>query len=108
MRVVVVGATGNVGTSLLRALADERCVDSILAGVTSYLSFRSEKARKVLEGLPIVLVERGKLVDHNLKRERMTGDEVAEEMRSQQISSLDDVEWAILEANGSVSFIKKS
>jgi uncharacterized membrane protein YcaP (DUF421 family) len=62
----------------------------------------------VLQGLPIVLVERGKLVDHNLKRERMTEDEVAEEMRSQQISSLDDVEWAILEANGSVSFIKKS
>jgi uncharacterized membrane protein YcaP (DUF421 family) len=60
---------------------------------TSYLSLRSEKARKVLEGLPIVLVERGKLVDHNLKRERMTEDEVAEEMRSQQISSLDDVEW---------------
>jgi uncharacterized membrane protein YcaP (DUF421 family) len=75
---------------------------------TSYLSFRSEKARKVLEGQPIVLIERGELVGHNLKRERMTEDEVAEEMRAQQISSLDDVEWAILESNGSVSFIKKS
>jgi uncharacterized membrane protein YcaP (DUF421 family) len=75
---------------------------------TSYLSYRSGKARKVLEGQPIVLVERGELVDHNLKRERMTPDEVAEEMRSQQISSLDEVEWAILESNGSVSFIKKS
>jgi uncharacterized membrane protein YcaP (DUF421 family) len=75
---------------------------------TSYLSFRSERARKVLEGQPIVLVERGKFVDHNLTRERMTEDEVAEEMRSQQISSVDDVEWAILEANGSVSFIKKN
>ncbi|HEV8686012.1 MAG TPA: YetF domain-containing protein [Gaiellaceae bacterium] len=75
--------------------------------LTSYLSFRSEKARKVLEGHPIVLVERGKLVDENLRRERMTEDEVAEEMRAQQIGSLDEVEWAILEANGSVSFIKK-
>src|ERR671930_2666474 len=75
---------------------------------TSYLSFRSEKARKVLEGFPIVLVERGKLVTDNLQRERMTEDEVAEEMRQQQISSLDDVEWAILEANGSISFIKKN
>jgi uncharacterized membrane protein YcaP (DUF421 family) len=74
---------------------------------TSYLSFRSGRARKLLEGLPIVLVERGQLVDDNLRRERMTPDEVAEEMRSQQIASLDDVEWAILEANGSVSFIKK-
>jgi uncharacterized membrane protein YcaP (DUF421 family) len=76
--------------------------------LTSYITFRSERARKLLEGLPIVLVERGKLVDENLKRERMTPDEVAEEMRAQQVGSLDEVEWAILEANGSVSFIKKN
>jgi Protein of unknown function (DUF421) len=47
-----------------------------------------------------------KLIEKNLTRERMTEDEVAEEMRSQQIGSLDEVQWAILEANGSVSFIK--
>jgi uncharacterized membrane protein YcaP (DUF421 family) len=75
---------------------------------TSYLSFRSRKARKVLEGEPIVIIERGELVDDNMKRERMTEDEVAEEMRQQQISSLDEVEWAILESNGSISFIKKN
>ena len=74
---------------------------------TSYLSFRWRLARRVLEGEPIVVVDRGKLVEHNLKRERMTADEVAEEMRQQQISSLDQVEWGILEANGSISFIEK-
>ena len=62
----------------------------------------------MLEGEPIVVVDRGKLVEHNLKRERMTADEVAEEMRQQQIGSLDQVEWGILEANGSISFIEKS
>jgi uncharacterized membrane protein YcaP (DUF421 family) len=75
--------------------------------LTSYLSFRSERARKVLEGLPIVLVDRGKLVEENLDRERMTADEVAAEMRAHEIGSLDEVEWATLESNGSVSFIKK-
>jgi uncharacterized membrane protein YcaP (DUF421 family) len=75
--------------------------------LTSYVSFRSERARRVLEGLPIVLVERGKLVDENLRRERMTPDEIAEEMRTQQIASFDEVEWGILETNGSMSFIKK-
>ncbi len=75
---------------------------------TSYLSFHSGRARKILEGLPIVVVERGEVVERNLKRERMTEDEVAEEMRQQQIGSLDDVEWAILESNGSISFIKKN
>ncbi|MFL5918239.1 MAG: DUF421 domain-containing protein [Gaiellaceae bacterium] len=75
---------------------------------TSFLSFRSTRARKVLEGEPIVLVDRGELVQQNLDRERMTADEIAEEMRQQQIASLDEVEWGILEANGAISFIKKS
>src|SRR5216117_3445379 len=51
---------------------------------TSYVSYRSKKARTVTE------------------------DEVAEEMRQQQIASLDDVDWAIVEANGAISFIKKN
>jgi uncharacterized membrane protein YcaP (DUF421 family) len=75
---------------------------------TSYLSFRSKRARTVLEGEPIVLVDHGEIVRRNLERERMTEDEVAEEMRQQQISSLDDVEWAIIETNGSISFIEKN
>jgi uncharacterized membrane protein YcaP (DUF421 family) len=74
---------------------------------TSYVSFRSGRARKVLEGLPIVLVQDGNIVEANLKRERMTPDEVEEEMRVQQIGSLDQVQWAILETNGTMSFIKK-
>jgi uncharacterized membrane protein YcaP (DUF421 family) len=75
---------------------------------TSYVSFRSEKARVVLEGLPVVIVQDGELVDENLRRERLTRDEVAEEMRMAQIGSFDDVQWAILESNGSISFIKKN
>jgi uncharacterized membrane protein YcaP (DUF421 family) len=76
--------------------------------LTSYLSFRSRRARKVLEGEPIVVVDHGRIVERNLRRERMTEDEVAEEMRQQQIGSLDDVDWAIIESNGSISFIKKN
>ena len=74
---------------------------------TSYISFRSKRARTVLEGRPIVIIEDGKLIEKNLKRERMTPDEVAEEMRLQQIASFDEVRWAILEPSGSISFIEK-
>src|SRR3954453_13670674 len=74
---------------------------------SSYLSFRSRRARKVLEGEPIVVVQEGKLIESNLKRERMTADELAEEMRVQQIASFDEVQWAILETNGQISFVKK-
>lgn len=74
---------------------------------SSYLSFRSKRARKILEGEPIVIVQDGKPIDRNLRRERLTEDEVAEEMRLQQIASFDELEWAILESDGNISFIKK-
>jgi uncharacterized membrane protein YcaP (DUF421 family) len=75
---------------------------------SSYVTFRSKRVTKVLEGLPLVLVDRGQLVDQNMRRERISEDELAGEMRGQQIASFDEVEWAILEANGTISFIKKS
>jgi uncharacterized membrane protein YcaP (DUF421 family) len=74
---------------------------------TSYLSFRSKRARKVIEGEPIVVIQDGKVLETNLKRERLTEDDVAEEMRMQQIGSFDEVQWAILETNGQISFVKK-
>ena len=78
-----------------------------LSVFTSYLGFRSRTARKILEGEPIVVVDRGKLVQENLRRERLTEDEIAEEMRKQQIASFDEVEWGIAETNGTITFIKK-
>jgi uncharacterized membrane protein YcaP (DUF421 family) len=74
---------------------------------SSYLSFRSRRARRILEGEPIVVIQDGKLIERNLKRERLTEGEVAEEMRAQQIASVEDVEWGILESNGTMSFIPK-
>jgi uncharacterized membrane protein YcaP (DUF421 family) len=74
---------------------------------TSYVSFRSRRARRVLEGEPIVIVQDGKLLERNMRRERLTEDELAEEMRAQQIASVEDVEWGILETNGTMSFIPK-
>jgi uncharacterized membrane protein YcaP (DUF421 family) len=75
--------------------------------VISYVSFRSRRARRVLEGEPIVIVQDGKLIVRNMKRERLTEDEIAEEMRKQQIATVADVEWGILESNGTMSFIPK-
>jgi len=81
---------------------------ALLTLITSYASFRFARLRPVLEGEPIVIVQNGKLLDQNLKRERLTEEEIAEEARQQQIASLDDVEWAVLENSGKISFITKS
>ena len=81
---------------------------AVLQLLTSYASFRFVRLRPILEGEPIVIIQSGKLLDRNLKRERLTEDEVLEEARQQQITSLDDVEWAVLENSGKISFIAKS
>jgi uncharacterized membrane protein YcaP (DUF421 family) len=79
----------------------------LLVVVTSWLSFRSKAARKVLEAAPIVVLQHGRAVEKNLRAERLTLEEVASAARIQQIASLDDVEWAIVEPSGQISFIPK-
>lgn len=78
---------------------------AVMTVLTSWASFRLPRLRPVLEGEPIVLVEHGRVIERNLRRERMTRDELAAEARLQQIADLDDVRLAVLETNGRVSFI---
>ncbi|MGE4425258.1 MAG: DUF421 domain-containing protein [Solirubrobacteraceae bacterium] len=78
---------------------------ALLTVVTSWLSFRVPRLRPVLDGEPIVLVERGRVIERNLRRERLTVEELAAEARMNQISSLDDVRLAVLETNGKISFV---
>jgi len=74
---------------------------------TSWFSFRFRWARRVLNGDPIVLMQDGKVLEQNLRRERLTTDELAEAARGEQIASLEDVEWAVFEPTGKISFIPK-
>jgi uncharacterized membrane protein YcaP (DUF421 family) len=73
----------------------------------SYVGFRFRRLRPVLEGEPIVIVQDGRVIERNLRRDRITVEEVLEEARQQQIGSLDDVAWAVLESNGKISFLPK-
>ena len=75
--------------------------------LTSYLSFRLPALRPVLDGLPIVVVEDGRPVEKNLHRERLSIEDLMEEARQQQIASLDEIQWGVLETSGSMSFMKK-
>jgi uncharacterized membrane protein YcaP (DUF421 family) len=80
---------------------------ALLQLASSYASFRSPRVRTVMEGDPIVVVQDGKPVAANLRRLRLTTDEVAEEARGQGIGSLSDVQWAIAEPSGTISFIQQ-
>ncbi len=80
---------------------------AILSLLVSWLVFRFRRLRPVLAAGPMIILQDGKLIEHNLKHERLTEDEVAAAARQQQIGSLDDVAWAVLEGNGRISFIPR-
>jgi uncharacterized membrane protein YcaP (DUF421 family) len=83
------------------------CTIGILQVGISYLGFRFRRMRPVLQGEPIVLVENGQLIDRNMRRERLTLDDLAEKARLSEIASIADIKWAVLETNGEISFIKQ-
>ena len=80
---------------------------ALLTVLTAWLSFRVRRLRPILEGEPIVLVTDGRILERSLHRQRMTVEELVAEARQQQISSLDDVRFAVLETNGTISFATK-
>ena len=75
--------------------------------LTSWSAFKFPWLRRVLDGHPIVLVEDGRVIEKNLRRERLTIDDLTEQARANQVTSLEDVQWAIFEPSGSISFIPK-
>jgi uncharacterized membrane protein YcaP (DUF421 family) len=84
------------------------CTIGVMQVGISYLGYRFRRMRSVLQGEPIVLVEKGKIIERNMRRERLTPDDLTEKARLSQIASIDEIKWAVLETNGDISFIKRS
>jgi uncharacterized membrane protein YcaP (DUF421 family) len=74
----------------------------------SYANFRFPRLRPALDGEPVIVIEDGKPIERNLRRNRITVDELAAAARQNAIASLEDVRWAVLETNGRISFIPRS
>jgi uncharacterized membrane protein YcaP (DUF421 family) len=80
----------------------------LLVVLTSFVSFRIPRARPILNGRPIVLVESGKPIEDNMRRERITLEELAAQARLQGIDAVGKVQWAVLETSGRISFIERT
>ena len=73
----------------------------------SWTTYLFPRAKDLLEGTPRVVVRNGEIVNENLRRDRLTRDEILSEMRLAGIGRMSDVAWAILEPQGKMSFIRK-
>jgi uncharacterized membrane protein YcaP (DUF421 family) len=80
---------------------------AVLVVFTAWLGFRFARLRPILEGHPSLLVADGEVLRENLRRQRMTVEELRAEARLQSISSLEDVRFAVLETNGKISFVSR-
>jgi uncharacterized membrane protein YcaP (DUF421 family) len=79
----------------------------ILIYSSAFLSLKSKKARKLVAGDPTVVIENGKILEHNMKKMRYTLDYLNQQLRQKDIFSLDEVQYALVENNGLLSVKKK-
>jgi uncharacterized membrane protein YcaP (DUF421 family) len=79
----------------------------VLAVLVSWAGWRFPFLRPALEGEPIIVVQDGKPLLRNLARNRITVEEVHASARQEGIALLADVEWAVLETSGQITFIKR-
>ncbi|KNY26781.1 DUF421 domain-containing protein [Pseudobacteroides cellulosolvens] len=74
----------------------------------SLISLKSVKARGIICGKPNILIENGKIIEANLRKEMYTLNDLLEQLRIKGTSNISDIEYAILETNGQLSIIPKS
>ena len=81
---------------------------AVLSVAVGWVSFRFKAVRPLTQGEPIVLLQDGKPIERNLRRERITVNDIEEEARAAQIASIKDLQWAILEDDGHISCIPRN
>jgi uncharacterized membrane protein YcaP (DUF421 family) len=79
----------------------------LLTVAISYASFRFPRLRPALDGEPVIVVEDGRPIERNLRRNRITLEELAAAARQNGHGGLEQIRWAVLETNGRISFIER-
>lgn len=74
----------------------------------SYISLKSERARGLICGKPSILIEKSRIMEHELRRIRYNINDLIEQLRLKDVTNISDVEYAILETSGQLSVILKS
>jgi len=80
---------------------------AMLPLIVSYLTLHKKKARNILVGVPTILVQNGLLIPENLKKARLSVEDVLEQLRLKNAYYISDVDIAMLENSGKVSVLFK-
>jgi uncharacterized membrane protein YcaP (DUF421 family) len=80
----------------------------ILTMAIDMIHMKSIRIRKLIDSEPVVIIEKGKILDNNMKKIRLTLDELTMMLRENSYFTISDIESAILEANGQLSVQPKA
>lgn len=72
-----------------------------------WLTLKSKTMRDWIEGKATVLIKEGKILEDNLKKERINAEELLEQLRAKNVFNVADVEFALMEPSGDVSVLLK-
>ena len=83
-------------------------VYTIISILTTYITTKSIILRRLISGTPTIIIENGKIIENGLKKSKLDINELLEESRLNGFFDISEIEYAIMEANGRVSFLPKS
>ena len=75
--------------------------------IISFVSIKSILARRFFIGVPTVLVEKGKIIESGLKKSKIDVNDLLMEARENSYFNLDEIDYALMEVNGNISFLPK-
>lgn len=74
--------------------------------INSVIIMKNTKIRYLLQGKPAVVIKDGKIDQKKLKKLRFTGDDILDQLRQKDIFDINEVQYAVIETNGSLSVMK--
>ncbi|GAB6988809.1 DUF421 domain-containing protein [Paenibacillus pini] len=72
-----------------------------------FLQLKSKKARDFIDSTSTILIKDGKVLEDNLKKEKLTNEELLQQLRAKSAFKLAEVEFAIMEPNGEINVLLK-
>lgn len=111
----VTGITVGSLTANIISVNSKSILDEVIGLITwgaltismEYIVLKSTKIRILTEGQPVILIKNGKIMRNGLKSNRLHLDELSMLLRTKNIFSFKDVDYAILETNGQITVLKK-
>lgn len=80
----------------------------VIPFIIDYIAMKSKVVRNIVQGTSTVLIQDGKIMEDNLKKESFSTDDLLQHLRQKDIFQVADVEFALLEPTGRISVLPKT